>query len=273
MIQEQRKLDKFTVSGAVFSMLYDKLRGKELSQREYAKTWNWSRGSVRHKWDELEAISSLLALKSQQPNVSPKNGLNDIKNAESQPHVSPQLYNNYNIIPITSANIKPSASNKNLNKPKKGQPKFDPISKEYKFSRRTLDRLKQFGVASPSLLKDEESTVQNGAAIFDLLHRVDGHSWEEIGRVLSWLLREDNENIQKRWFMSITKLRRTNDDGIKYFEVYQAKSRVKERENEPQAISASEDYTPSYSTPVAYDDSELDEMTPEQIELARRLAS
>ena len=272
MIQEQRKLDRFTVNGAIFSVLYDLCNGEIKGQADYMRMWKWSRGKVRQNWPQIEPLATLLHLQTLQPNNNHKNSLNRGKNKESQPNNNQHIDSN-TITTIPSANPLPSASNTNLNKPKKGQTNFDPLSKEYKFSRRTLDRLKQFGVASPSLLTNEEKTVQNGAAIFDSLHRVDGHSWEEIARVLGWLLREDNENIQKRWFMSITKLRRPNDDGIKYFEVYQAKSKVHEAEERPLAISTTSTYIPSYSTVEQRDDSDLDNMTPEEEELMRRLSA
>ena len=102
MIEHEKTLPKFTPEGAVASMLYDRMRGRDLSQREYGKIWNWTRGSVRHKWAEIDAICTVLELKSQQPNVSPENGPNDTKNALLQPRVSPQLYNT-----ITLSNIKP----------------------------------------------------------------------------------------------------------------------------------------------------------------------
>ena len=119
MIEHEKTLGKFTTEGAIASMLFDRLKGRELSQREYSKVWGWSRGKLRHKWDEIDAICTALELKSQQPNVSPIIPLNTPKNSVSQPNVSPQLYNtiiNTNTLnkPIPSASIKHNTRQKGL---------------------------------------------------------------------------------------------------------------------------------------------------------------
>ena len=85
--------------------------------------------------------------------------------------------------------------------------------------------MKRLDVAPSSALKDEEKTIQQGADIFDKLERIDEHDQEEIKRVMKWLLNADNWYISNGIYQSAAKLRKTNSDGVKFFEVFQVKSK------------------------------------------------
>ena len=281
MLEHQRTLSEFTQNGAIASLTFDRIRGLEKGMREYSRIWGWTWNKTRYHWTKIDAISTVLALKTQQPNNNPTTTQNHAipaqiegSTTQQQPNNNPQLINT-NIIPISTASPKPSASSKNINKPKEGENRFHPSSWQYRFSDRTLSLLERFGVASPSLLTNRKKSVQSGAQIFDKLHRIDGHSKEEIGRVMHWLLQEQNENIRNRWFMSITKLRRPNDDGIKYFEVYQIKSR---KVADHEEVVVAKDTTSSILPPSpdsfydSYQD-QSDTLDAEAREIARRLAS
>ena len=278
MIQEQKKLPEFTINGAVFSVLYDMVNDNQKRRSDYERMWKWSRQKVRSNWPRVEPLAALLYLKSQQPSNNHKNAMEGTVLRDSQPSNNQHIGSYNNIIPITTASPNPSASNKNLNNPNTRKQKiFGSEEDPYRYSKKCLHRLSKLGVIYPSLLTNPEQSIQNGARVFDKLNRIDGKSWDRIASVMKWLLAEDNWWIESLNFRSPAKLRKRNDEGATFFEVFEGKmdgaAADKQKKSTAAPISATSTYTPSYSAVEQRDDSDLESMTPEEEELMRRLSA
>ena len=72
MLQEERKRDCFTERGAIISLLFDKLEDNQKGKREYSRIWKWTWDKLRYNWDKIDAISEVLATKSQHPTYTPQ---------------------------------------------------------------------------------------------------------------------------------------------------------------------------------------------------------
>lgn len=72
MIENERRLgEPFTLQGAIASYLYDLIAGNEISQRNYAKVWGWTRKKVRINWEQIETTAELIHSNSQGPTRGP----------------------------------------------------------------------------------------------------------------------------------------------------------------------------------------------------------
>ena len=79
MIENERKLGgPFSLQGAITSYLYDLITGAEISQRNYAKIWRWTRKKVRINWEQIENTATLIHSNSQGPTRGPLGAQKDV---------------------------------------------------------------------------------------------------------------------------------------------------------------------------------------------------
>jgi len=237
LIKHEQERGEFSTEGAIASMLYDRMRGKEFSQREYQQVWGWSRKKVRYNWDQITSTAALLLLNSQGPHKGHAGAQNAAKSDEKSqvgatqgPRKGPHLYNNYLSNTKNISKLKGSAVPKESRLVEKKSPShkkksthFDSSSWQYRFASAHLDALERLSVAPQSALRDKPKTIQRDAAVFDKLHRIDGHTQEEIQRVMKWLLSPTNWWIENGNYASAEKLRKSKD-GQKFFEKFQIQS-------------------------------------------------
>ena len=135
---------------------------------------------------------------------------------------NPQLQND-----DPQLHIKPKVKPKTkTNKKTKGSKAFSPDSWQYQISAEHFGMLKALQIAPRLALQNEEKTIQTGAAIFDKLERLDGHTKKEIDLVLDWLLRPECWWIRTGNYASATKLRDKKGDQT-YFEKFLIEARQK----------------------------------------------
>ena len=144
MLQREKKEKSFSETGAVISLLFDKLNDEQKGKREYSRIWGWSWDKLRYHWSKIDAISEVLATKSQHPSSTPpKTPKIDSYAPESPcstPPKTPLTPHNYNITNNLNNNTY-SKLLKNYNKsskqtasPKKVAKVFSRDSWQYRFA-------------------------------------------------------------------------------------------------------------------------------------------
>ena len=208
-------------------------KGNINSERHLAKRWSWSASKVHRnksiliekagQWRRFERVKQTEA-EVKQPEA--KIGQKSIKKAHIEAEVKQpeaEVKQPVYIYPRATDTELQITDKKNLNKPipsaknKKTAKVFSRDSWQHQFSTDHFEFLKQLNVAPKAALKNEQKTLEKGAAEFDKINRLDGYSQDDIKLVLCWLLKEDNWWIQSGNYASVTKLRKSKD-GQRYFE-------------------------------------------------------
>lgn len=70
-----------------------------------------------------------------------------------------------------------------------------------------------------------EGAIRNGADTVDKLHRIDGHSWDDVRTVVDWLFEVDDFWVPKGNFQTATKLRAKDKHGVPYFDTWLKQAR------------------------------------------------
>ena len=90
--------------------------------------------------------------------------------------------------------------------------------KEYSSSvKQTFDTCLKF---FPIDIHPKEKDIDKWIDTIDKLNRIDGYSFKQIINLIKWTR---NDDWWKPNFLSITKLRKNNGDGVKYYKVFEAK--------------------------------------------------
>lgn len=79
---------------------------------------------------------------------------------------------------------------------------------------------------------DRAKVMQNWADVFDKIHRLDGYPIKEISSLLSWLFQKGNWWIETKNIRTATKLRKTNSDGERYFDIMIRRMEAKHQRRE-----------------------------------------
>lgn len=90
----------------------------------------------------------------------------------------------------------------------------------------TFDRLKEF--FEKKHLPRTTTGLLKWLQEIDKLHRIDKHSFDRIVQVVKWA---KSDSFWKTNFFTVLKLRKTNQEGIKYFDVFEAKMKPSNSDN------------------------------------------
>lgn len=187
----------FSEELAVTHLRLDKHKGALAPQAHYARYWNWSTSKVNRCWSDLMA----------QVDVHPETK----KTVETPAEPQPELFEP----------PKPAPAKKKKAKGKKRTKQFGDDTWEYRYALAMVDRMKAEGIKMRAYDRNPESSLQDYAYMFDLLHRVDKHPRERIADVVKYLFDEDDFWVQTGNFQSPLKLRRRRDDVFLFDKLYQ----------------------------------------------------
>ena len=90
----------------------------------------------------------------------------------------------------------------------------------------TFDRLKKF--FETKHLPKTTTGLLKWLQEIDKLHRIDKHDFDKIVEVVKWA---KNHSFWKTNFFTVLKLRKTNQEGVKYFEVFEAQMKPSSSDN------------------------------------------
>lgn len=92
-----------------------------------------------------------------------------------------------------------------------------------------FDQLRELGVVHVVRAHDagkREASLAAWSREFDRLVRIDGHSWHDVGEVLTWLVKVDGWWIAQGNFQTALKLRQKDREGATYFDRFLQRARA-----------------------------------------------
>jgi len=161
----------------------------------------------------------------------------------SQPKVAAE---STNVVAESTPSENQKGKPKTKTKKEKGSKVFSPDSWQYQISAEHFGILKALQIAPRRALQNAEKTIQNGAAIFDKLERLDGHTQDEIYLVLGWLLTPQNWWVKTANYASASKLRDKKNDQT-YFEKFLIEARQKNGKSGTAKSDGNSTYSPATS--------------------------
>lgn len=206
----------YTRLEAMFSHTKDIDDGKEWSINGYAKLWQWSRDKVRRFIRNTKTADGHQADRYPTPSRQPIH------------YIDKALWEQKNSKPTASRQQADSRQDTTIYPNPKPNPKKKDIPEKKEFSEEVISLANIFADTLPKRLWPDNGKKEKWLDTLDKCIRIDGYTYEQIKEII---LTYRNDNFWQSNFLSPAKLRKNNNDGVKYIHYFFNKMETKKHGN------------------------------------------